>query len=94
MRLTKNELNAAMTDMPEWSTSGQYLQRDFVFADFVTALAFVNRVGAVAESHNHHPDILIFSWNKVKITTFTHDEGGITGKDFTLARAIDHVFLE
>jgi 4a-hydroxytetrahydrobiopterin dehydratase len=60
------------------------LEREFVFADFAEALAFVNRVGAAAEEANHHPDIEIH-WNRVKLRWWTHVTGTITNHDRTMA---------
>jgi 4a-hydroxytetrahydrobiopterin dehydratase len=65
-----------------------HLTKSYKFPDFVTALAFVNRVGAIAEAANHHPDIEL-SWGKVVVTTFTHDTNGLTDKDYDLAQKID-----
>ena len=59
--------------------------------DFKSALEFVNKVGAEAESMDHHPDILMHSWNKVKISVSTHSEGGVTEKDFKLAGKIEGI---
>ncbi len=66
---------------------GGHLVRDFVFADFVEAMAFVNKVGALAEERGHHPDILV-QWNKVRLELWTHTAGGVTEKDEALAEAI------
>ena len=63
--------------------------RDFEFSNFAAALAFVNRVAEVAEEANHHPDILIHGWNKVRLTLSTHDKGQITDNDHALAKKID-----
>ena len=63
--------------------------RDFKFKDFAEAMSFVNRVAEVAEQRNHHPDILIHGWNKVRLTLSTHSEGGVTDNDHALARQID-----
>ena len=68
---------------------GNQIAKLFQLKDFAEALAFVNKVGAEAEKMNHHPDIFIHSWNKVKITISTHSEGGITKKDFQLAEKIE-----
>lgn len=64
--------------------------RIFVFENFMQSLRFVNRVARQAESMNHHPDILI-QYNKVRLAVTTHDEGGLTMKDFTLARKINGI---
>ena len=63
--------------------------RDFEFKDFGEAMGFVNRVAEVAEQRNHHPDILIHGWNKVRLTLSTHSEGGVTENDHQLAAQID-----
>ncbi|HUJ12300.1 MAG TPA: 4a-hydroxytetrahydrobiopterin dehydratase [Thermoanaerobaculia bacterium] len=75
----------------EWRVvGGHHLEREFRFGNFAEALAFTNRVGAIAEQLNHHPDISL-GWGKVRVTTWTHDAGGITPLDFKLAGAIDGV---
>jgi 4a-hydroxytetrahydrobiopterin dehydratase len=75
--------------MSEWREEGAELVRDFEFANFKDALAFVNRVGEEAEEMNHHPDILVHGWNKVRLTLSTHSEGRVTDADHTLAGRID-----
>ena len=77
--------------MSDWSQRPDALERDFEFADFAEAMAFVNRVADAAEERNHHPDILVHGWNKVRLTLSTHTEGGLTDADHALARAIDEV---
>jgi 4a-hydroxytetrahydrobiopterin dehydratase len=72
----------------DWRREGATLVRDFERDDFVAAIAFVNRVAEAAESANHHPDILIHGWNRVRVTLSTHSEGGLTDKDFDLAGVI------
>ncbi|HXQ00936.1 MAG TPA: 4a-hydroxytetrahydrobiopterin dehydratase [Solirubrobacteraceae bacterium] len=73
----------------EWRREGQAIVRELKFADFAEAVAFVNRVAEAAEAANHHPDILLHGWNKVRLQLSTHSEGGLTGADFELARRID-----
>ena len=65
-----------------------HLSRDYRFPDFVSALAFVNRVGAVAEENGHHPDITL-TWGKVRIEIYTHAIDGLTESDFVLAAKCD-----
>lgn len=72
-----------------WREDSGSLVRDFDFADFAAAMAFVNRVADLAEERNHHPDILVHGWNKVRLTLTTHDTGGLTDADRALADAID-----
>ena len=75
--------------MSDWREEGTALVRDFEFRNFVDALAFVNRVGEEAEEVNHHPDILVHGWNKVRLTLSTHSEGRVTDADHALAGRID-----
>lgn len=65
------------------------IARDLKFADFAGAIAFVNRVAETAERANHHPDMLVHGWNKVRLTLSTHSQGGLTAADFELAAQID-----
>jgi 4a-hydroxytetrahydrobiopterin dehydratase len=67
---------------------GHHLEKSYKFPDFVQALAFVNRVGAIAEEQGHHPDIAL-GWGKVGITTWTHKIDGLTESDFVLAAKAD-----
>ena len=69
--------------------AGKRIQKEYTFKDFARALAFVNRAGAIAEAEGHHPDILIHSWNRVRLEIFTHVIGGLSENDFILAAKID-----
>lgn len=89
MLLNDDESAAQLTQIPGWTRAGKEIQRDFQFADFKTALAFVNRVAEAAEAMDHHPDIFLHSWNKVRLNLMTHSQGGLTQKDFTLAAQIN-----
>ena len=73
----------------DWTYEDDALVRDFDFKDFTTAIWFVNRVAELAEERNHHPDILVHGWNKVRLTLSTHSEGAVTEADHALAREID-----
>ena len=75
--------------MSGWREEDKQLVRDLELANFAEALAYVNQVGALAEDVNHHPDILIHGWNKVRLTLFTHSEGRITEADHDMASKID-----
>jgi 4a-hydroxytetrahydrobiopterin dehydratase len=72
-----------------WSREGNAIVREWTLADFAAALAFVNRVAECAEAANHHPDILLHGWNRVRLELSTHSQGGLTDADFALAREID-----
>lgn len=87
--LTQNEIKQNLSSISGWELDGNQIAKLFQLKDFLEALAFVNKVGAEAEKMDHHPDIFIHSWNKVKITISTHSEGGITKKDFQLAEKVE-----
>ena len=89
--LNQNEINAHLSKVESWKYMDNKISKEFELKDFKTALDFVNRVGAEAESMDHHPDILMHSWNKVKISVNTHSEGGVTEKDFKLAEKIEAI---
>ena len=73
----------------EWQREGDEIVRDFKLDDFAGALAFVNRVAEAAEEANHHPDILLHGWSKVRLSLTNHSQGGLTEADFALAATID-----
>jgi len=73
----------------DWVRDGETIVRDLAFADFAAALTYVNRVGEAAEAVNHHPDILLHGYNKVRLTLATHSVGGLTQADLDLVRALD-----
>jgi 4a-hydroxytetrahydrobiopterin dehydratase len=72
-----------------WRQEGESLVRDYEFKDFAQAMAFVNRVAEAAEEANHHPDILVHGWNKVRLTLTTHSAGALTDSDRAMAERID-----
>lgn len=79
-----------MGELENWSEVGDALERTFSFGNFVEALAFVNRVGELAEAENHHPDIRI-DYSKVTLRWWTHTAGGITDRDRELAARSDEL---
>jgi 4a-hydroxytetrahydrobiopterin dehydratase len=87
VRLDEAAIAEALRRAPGWQRAGDVIRRRFEFRDFQQALAFVNRVGALAEAAGHHPDIDV-RYNVVTLALTTHDAGGLTAKDFDLARAI------
>jgi len=89
--LAAKQINLDLKAVPQWSKHAQTIRRTFAFEGFLEALDFVNRIGTKAQKVNHHPDIDI-RFNKVTLALSTHDEGGITGKDFLLAQQCDEVF--
>lgn len=71
-----------------WKQAGNAIQKQYTFADFKDAMFFVNTVAALAEKAGHHPDITV-TYNRVTLLLSTHDAGGLTRKDFDLARRIE-----
>ena len=85
------ELQDLRKVVPQWNAVKEHhLQREFKFPDFKQALAFVNRVGGLAEEQGHHPDILL-AWGKAEITLWTHKIDGLTESDFIMAAKIDRL---
>jgi len=75
----------------DWRRDGDEIVRDVKLDDFAAAMAFANRVAEAAEAANHHPDILIHGWNKVRLSLTNHSQGGLTEADFSLAARIDQL---
>jgi 4a-hydroxytetrahydrobiopterin dehydratase len=86
--LTPPQIETALSTVPEWKYSAATITRTFQFKDFPAAMIFVNQAARLAEAAGHHPDIDI-RWNKVTLALTTHDAGGLTEKDFALARQYD-----
>ncbi len=88
--LSDTEIEQRLAGVPDWRAGEQgTIVRDQQFANFADAMAFVNSVAQAAEIANHHPDILLHGWNKVRLTLSTHSQGGLTDADFELAARID-----
>ena len=83
------ELETLKAQVSGWQVIDEHhLQKTYTFPDFLTALDFVNRVGAIAEQEGHHPDLFL-TWGKVEVKTWTHKIDGLTESDFILAAKID-----
>lgn len=89
--LSEVEIQENLKDIPLWKQNENTIVREFVTPDFVSAMGFVNAIAIIAEAMDHHPDILIYGWNKIRIATSTHDRGGLTKLDFELAKKIDNL---
>jgi 4a-hydroxytetrahydrobiopterin dehydratase len=87
--LSTEKANDLLNNLPGWKIDSGELVRTFEFKDFAASLKFVNSVGELAEQAGHHPDIDI-RYNRVRLALVTHDEGGITSKDFYLAGQVNH----
>ena len=88
--LTFREIAVHLRTVPEWSRSAQTIARTFQFEGFVKSIDFVKRVAREAQRADHHPDIDI-RYDKVTLKLTTHDEGGLTAKDFSLATKCDAI---
>jgi len=78
-----------LTRLAGWIYNNKSLHKEFKLGNFVDAIDFINNIAKEAEKLDHHPDILLHSYNKVTITLSTHRRGGVTENDFKLADAID-----
>jgi 4a-hydroxytetrahydrobiopterin dehydratase len=92
VKLAEPQIILALAARPDWTRNGDMIARTFQFKDFPAAMDFTNAVAALAEQAQHHPDIDV-RWNKVTLALSTHDAGGLTEKDFALARQCDALAL-
>ncbi|MBI2822993.1 MAG: 4a-hydroxytetrahydrobiopterin dehydratase [Acidobacteria bacterium] len=89
--LNPEQIRPLQQQVQRWEVvENHHIRKQFNFPDFKQALDFVNRVGAIAEEEDHHPDIC-FGWGKAEITTWTHKVNGLTENDFILAAKIDQI---
>lgn len=86
--LSDSDVDARLAASP-WRRAGGAIEREWKLADFAAAIALVNRVAELAEQANHHPDIQLYGWNKVRLELSTHSEGGVTQADLDMAARID-----
>ncbi len=89
-RVSAEQAQELARGFPDWRCDGQTLEREFKFRDFRASMEFVNRVAEAAERADHHPDIHV-SYDHVRLELTTHKAGGLTDRDFKLARQIDAV---
>ncbi len=88
--LDQAEIERQLARLDGWRlVDGSAIEREFQLADFAAGLRLIERVGALAEAANHHPDIFLHGWNRVRLTLSTHSAGGLTEADFRLAGEID-----
>jgi 4a-hydroxytetrahydrobiopterin dehydratase len=88
--LSDDDIASRLEDS-EWQREGDEIVREREFEDFAAAMAFVNRVAQEAEEANHHPDIVVHGWNKVRLSLTNHSAGGLTDADFEMASRIDRL---
>jgi 4a-hydroxytetrahydrobiopterin dehydratase len=75
----------------DWQREGDEIVREWKFKDFAEAVAFVNQVADASEQANHHPDIFLHGWNKVRLSLTNHSAGGLTDADFEMAERFDRL---
>ena len=92
LKLDEAKIISALAALPNWKRDGEKISRTFAFKDFLAAIKFVNAVAELAEAAQHHPDIDV-RWNQVTLVLATHDAGGLTQKDFALAKQCDALSL-
>jgi len=91
-KLSANEIDLMLTKLPKWSLIENRIERNFVFANFMEGIEFINKVAELAEEKDHHPDILLFSYRNVRISLATHSVGGLTQNDFGFAEELNKRF--
>jgi len=87
--LPEDKVQELLKQVPDWSLEEGKVIRKFQFKNFREAIDFVNNVAEIAESENHHPNISIYGWNKVKLTFFTHAIRGLSENDFIMAAKVN-----
>jgi 4a-hydroxytetrahydrobiopterin dehydratase len=89
-RLSDEETDAGLTALgPAWRREGDAIVAELECADFAAAVALINRIAAEAERADHHPDILLHAYRRLRVTLTTHSAGGLTGRDLGLAATIN-----
>ncbi|OKH13159.1 4a-hydroxytetrahydrobiopterin dehydratase [[Limnothrix rosea] IAM M-220] len=86
--LNESEIQSNLATLPHWQREGDTIQKVYKFKNFIEAIAFVNKLVEPSETAGHHPDLSI-SYNKVTVNLTTHDAGGLTKKDFSLAETFE-----
>lgn len=86
-KLSESELATGLASLDGWSVQDGMLAKEFTFEAYSRSVLFLNAVAFLAESLNHHPDVLL-GYGKVRVATVTHDAGGITSYDIELARRV------
>ncbi|MDQ7053066.1 MAG: 4a-hydroxytetrahydrobiopterin dehydratase [candidate division KSB1 bacterium] len=88
--MTEQEIQQKLAELNGWELDGNAIKKAWQFRDFAEAMRFINQVAELAEKHDHHPE-LFNVYNHVELRFSTHDAGGLTAKDFAIAREIDRI---
>ncbi len=92
--LSKDDINKNLSLLDGWSYENNSIRKEFKLKNFIEAVGFINKIAIQAEKLDHHPDILLHSYNRLIITLSTHSKGGVTKNDFDLAKSIEELFLK
>lgn len=90
--LNESSINIKLQNLKGWNYSDNQIEKVFSLNNFVGVVSVVNTIAEIAESMDHHPDLLIHSYKKLKVMISSHSEGGVTEKDFMLAERIERLF--
>ncbi|MEM1239946.1 MAG: 4a-hydroxytetrahydrobiopterin dehydratase [Cyanobacteria bacterium P01_H01_bin.26] len=88
--LSSTEIQSRLDDLPDWTLEGTTIKTVLTFKNFIEAIDYINKIVEPAEAAGHHPDLSI-SYNRVTIGLTTHDAGGLTQKDFSLAQTLSQL---
>ncbi len=92
-RLSEEEIETRLSRLKGWGRDGRFIKKGYEFPSFKKAIEFINRVAELAEESDHHPD-LYNVWRKVTLKFTTHDEGGLTERDFSMASRIEEIRID
>ena len=92
-KLSPDQIIEKLTALPGWERKGEAIAKRYTFKAFMDGIRFLNRIADIAEQMDHHPDVTI-NYRRVTFSLSTHDQGGITDKDFKLANAIEREFTK
>ena len=90
--LNEIDIKEKLNKISGWDFIENSIRKDYKMKDFSNALAFILKIGIEAEKMDHHPDLLLYGWNNVKVTLSTHSAGGVTENDFNLAQQIEKIY--
>ena len=92
-RLSDAQISSAIASISGWTyqSAKQQIEKNFVRENFLGCTAFIQKIAAVAERHDHHPDLLLHGYKNVRVMLSSHSAGGVTQKDFDVARDIDAI---
>ena len=92
-KMSEEDIQVNLNTLPLWTRVGNSIVRELVTANFVSTVGLLNAVAILAEAMDHHPDLFIYGWNKLRVTLSTHDQDGLTEFDFKLAKKIEEIGL-